>query len=507
MVIGYLARKLIRFSEKYKLVDRESFVAQYLSLALASMGLNVLIGSDDLLAAFACGTAFAWDGWFQKQTADSNFSSIVDLVFNIATFVYIGAEMPWSQFNDSALNLSVGRLIGLSILVLLLKRIPIVVALWKYIPDVKTFHEAIFSGYFGPIGVGAIFMCTYGRLMLPEKVPVPPETPNDVLTLTIQPIVYFFVLTSVIVHGFTIPFFAFGKKAHVNLNRTFTQNVTITGGDSSWMNRVRRFNTAATTDISGPQEGQLSVVQAMQEGLKRRKEQGLPVDEEAEKEVAAQVYSNTSHESEGNHVSKLPRTMTVDDVEDVQVPDEDDWDGDDTPEARRFKERARLQSVGEQDIADTRRHYDIDLERQGIEEEDDDSEPQYPQIVEWIEGHNIVVDITEKKLDEPETIVIPINPDDYEAIKESQSPLRSFIYKYEDKLSGYLNWEEKRKLSNLSVKEIQQRNLVKKIADMAQKFEKRFQAQEGKKAETEMSSVHDGPEVVSVRPDGTIIQP
>ena len=53
-LIGYIARKLIRFSEKHKLVDRESFVAQYLSLAVASMGLNVLIGSDDLLAAFAC---------------------------------------------------------------------------------------------------------------------------------------------------------------------------------------------------------------------------------------------------------------------------------------------------------------------------------------------------------------------------------------------------------------------------------------------------------------------
>ena len=59
MLIGYVARKLIRFSERHKLVDRESFVAQYLSLALASMGLNVLLGSDDLLAAFACGTAFA----------------------------------------------------------------------------------------------------------------------------------------------------------------------------------------------------------------------------------------------------------------------------------------------------------------------------------------------------------------------------------------------------------------------------------------------------------------
>ena len=176
-LVGFLARKFIRFSEKHKLVDRESFVAQYLSLAIAVMGLTVLLGSDDLLAAFACGTAFAWDGWFQKQTADSNFSSIVDLIFNVATFIYIGAEMPWREFNDSAMNLSVGRLIGLSILVLILKRIPIVILCWKFIPDIKTFHEAIFTGYFGPMGVGAIFMCTYGRRMLPENVNIPPKRP------------------------------------------------------------------------------------------------------------------------------------------------------------------------------------------------------------------------------------------------------------------------------------------------------------------------------------------
>lgn len=67
-LIGWAARKAMRFAERKKFVDRESFVAQYVSLAIASMGVNVLLGSDDLLAAFACGTAFAWDGWFTKQT-------------------------------------------------------------------------------------------------------------------------------------------------------------------------------------------------------------------------------------------------------------------------------------------------------------------------------------------------------------------------------------------------------------------------------------------------------
>ncbi len=74
----------------------------------------------------------------------------------------------------------------LSICVLLTKRIPIVLALWKFIPDIKTFREAVFCGHFGPMGVGAIFIATLGRTLMPEEVAEPPETSNDVLALTIS---------------------------------------------------------------------------------------------------------------------------------------------------------------------------------------------------------------------------------------------------------------------------------------------------------------------------------
>jgi sodium/hydrogen antiporter len=39
------------------------------------------------------------------------------------------------------------------ILVLLLRRLPIILALYRWIPDIKTFREAIFAGHFGPMCV------------------------------------------------------------------------------------------------------------------------------------------------------------------------------------------------------------------------------------------------------------------------------------------------------------------------------------------------------------------
>lgn len=87
--------------------------------------------------------------------------------------------MPFHEFTDAGGSLTLWRLFVLAILVLLLKRIPIIIALWKWIPDIKTFRESIFCGHFGPIGVGAIFIATLGRTELPEEVPNPPETSKD----------------------------------------------------------------------------------------------------------------------------------------------------------------------------------------------------------------------------------------------------------------------------------------------------------------------------------------
>ena len=74
-VLGLGFRHLMKFCERKDLIDRQSYVAQYVSLALFTIGVIILLGSDDLLVAFSCGIAFAWDGFFNSQTEQSVFSS------------------------------------------------------------------------------------------------------------------------------------------------------------------------------------------------------------------------------------------------------------------------------------------------------------------------------------------------------------------------------------------------------------------------------------------------
>jgi hypothetical protein len=229
----------MKFCERKDLIDRQSYVAQYVSLAMFTIGCLTLLGSDDLLGAFACGTAFAWDGFFNRQTEQSVFSSVIDLLFNIAAFVYIGAWMPFNSFNNEELTLSVWRLIVIAILVLLLRRLPIMLALYRWIPDVKTFREAIFSGHFGPMGVGAVFI----SVLASEKLPHPEEPMEDqaeLLAATIQPIVAFMVLTSITIHGLSIPFFSISRRVH-SVTRTWSRHQSMGSMAPEWATQTRRI--------------------------------------------------------------------------------------------------------------------------------------------------------------------------------------------------------------------------------------------------------------------------
>ncbi|TFY80612.1 hypothetical protein EWM64_g3400 [Hericium alpestre] len=223
-MLGFGFRHLMKFCEAHNLIDRQSYVAQYISLALLTTGSCALLGSDDLLAAFACGTAFAWDGFFNKQTEASVFSSVIDLLFNIAAFVYVGAWTPFDDFNDPALSLTPWRLVVIAILVLLLRRIPPVLALYRWIPDIKNIREALFSGHFGPMGVGAIFISTLATRQLPPPHD-PPETQAELLGASIEPIVAFMVVTSILIHGLSIPFFSLGRRVHT-FSRTWSRRET-----------------------------------------------------------------------------------------------------------------------------------------------------------------------------------------------------------------------------------------------------------------------------------------
>ncbi|SCV05332.1 LANO_0H05160g1_1 [Lachancea nothofagi CBS 11611] len=296
-VIGYTGRRAIKFAEERKLIDRESFLAFYVCLAFICAGFGSILGADDLLVSFAAGTAFAWDGWFSNKTKESEISTIIDLLLNLAYFVYFGAIIPWQQFNDAELGLNAWRLIILGIVVITLRRIPAVLAFKTMIPDIKSWREAIFVGHFGPIGVGAIFAAIMARSELEshatgEETPLKqlPEkgTKYWKLIAIIWPITCFFIIVSIIVHGSSVAVITLGRHLNtITLTKSFTTHTT-NGKGSSWMQRLpaldksgrsfslQRIDTKADPDTLARQDTvETSGVPAKPAGGMKRKRRNL----------------------------------------------------------------------------------------------------------------------------------------------------------------------------------------------------------------------------------------
>ena len=158
--VGWIAKILLQWAEKKKYVDRESFLVFAITLALFIVGTCGIIGTDDILACFIAGNAFTIDDWFRLETIDDSLQPTIDMLLNLAIFMWFGAVCPWESFVHNDV-ISIQRLIVLGVLILLLRRLPVVFALhsfrWSKVWQIEQNQQALFVGFFGPIGVSAIF--------------------------------------------------------------------------------------------------------------------------------------------------------------------------------------------------------------------------------------------------------------------------------------------------------------------------------------------------------------
>lgn len=78
------------------------------------------------------------------------------MLLNLSIFIWFGAVCPWDSFVHNDI-IPIYRLIALGILILLFRRIPIIYLLHHQIRQIEEKQQALFAGFFGPIGVSAVF--------------------------------------------------------------------------------------------------------------------------------------------------------------------------------------------------------------------------------------------------------------------------------------------------------------------------------------------------------------
>ena len=122
------------------------------------------------------------------------------MLLNLSIFLWFGAVCPWATFRDNDV-IPLYRLVFLGILVLLFRRVPIVLALHWNIWQIEQKQQALFVGFFGPIGVSADFYL-YVSLHFLQEITVNGSVREDSVRLQdiSSVVIWFLAICSIVSH-------------------------------------------------------------------------------------------------------------------------------------------------------------------------------------------------------------------------------------------------------------------------------------------------------------------
>ncbi|WP_037648718.1 cation:proton antiporter [Streptomyces flavidovirens] len=195
LAAGWLGGKALRAAEERRTVESGPLFIYTLLLALFVLGASGLLRLDGILAVFVCGLAFNATSSASERADENKIDEAVNRLMVLPLFTVLGAMIPWREWGELGWWRALLMLLG----VLLLRRLPILLTLKR--PLSLTWRDAVFLGWFGPIGVSALFYLT----MEAHRLGVNP------LVLAAGTLV---VAASTVVHGITTaPGLALYRKA------------------------------------------------------------------------------------------------------------------------------------------------------------------------------------------------------------------------------------------------------------------------------------------------------
>ncbi len=150
---GVVVGRLLRLAEQHRDIEHSSFLVLSVLLALAVLGLVDALGGQALLGVFTAGLAYNVQLTGAERRPEWEIEDAVNRYLVLPVFVVLGASLPWSAWVD--IGWEAPLFAGV---VLLLRRLPAVLTVRRRLGLGTT--EALFLGWFGPIGVAAVYYLT-----------------------------------------------------------------------------------------------------------------------------------------------------------------------------------------------------------------------------------------------------------------------------------------------------------------------------------------------------------
>ena len=182
--VGAAAGLMERESSEYAFLEETSLLSVTVALTFAVLGGVRLLGSDGILAAFVAGLLFNQFADASDENEEQKVQETVLRLFTFPIFVIFGMALPWERW------LALGWAgVALAVGVLLLRRVPMVIVFRRFVRPVEGNRDTLFAGWFGPIGIAALFYATVAHRLVGNE--------------TIWAATSLVVAASVVVHGIT----------------------------------------------------------------------------------------------------------------------------------------------------------------------------------------------------------------------------------------------------------------------------------------------------------------
>jgi sodium/hydrogen antiporter len=152
LVAGYVAGRLLHWSEAKGTIERTSFLAYTLALSLLILGGANLLELEGLLAVFVTGLSFDRVVRGSERAEEAGVQESVNQFFTLPVFSLFGLMAPWDKWLELG-----GAGLGLVGAILLLRRLPFLLAIKRLVPDLRGYLDAAYLGWFGPMGVAALY--------------------------------------------------------------------------------------------------------------------------------------------------------------------------------------------------------------------------------------------------------------------------------------------------------------------------------------------------------------
>ncbi|MBL28794.1 MAG: sodium:proton exchanger [Rhodospirillaceae bacterium] len=182
--MGWLSGKAADLAFRRPDTEATSITTVGLALTLTALAAVSLVESDGILAVFVAGLVFNQTAGTHAEVRHEHFQESVGRFFDLPIFILFGMILPWREWGDLGWPAAVA-VVG----ILALRRLPAWFLIARWLPSLRTKQEVLFNGWFGPIGIAALFYATMAYERTGES--------------TVWTVATLIIFSSIMVHGIT----------------------------------------------------------------------------------------------------------------------------------------------------------------------------------------------------------------------------------------------------------------------------------------------------------------